>query len=1464
MLDKIILFSIKNKLVIGLFTLALIVWGGYSVTRLPIDAVPDITDNQVMVITVTPTLAAQEAERLITFPVEQTMASIPGIEQIRSFSRFGLSIVTIVFKENVDIYWGRQQVNERLTEASKQIPEGVGKPEMAPLTTGLGEIYQYVIHPKKGYEQKYDAMELRTIQDWIVKRQLLGTPGVAEVSGFGGYVKQYEIAVDPDRLHSLEISIPDIFKALENNNQNTGGAYINKSPNAYSIRSEGLVTSLEDIEKIVVKNNGTSPILIRDLANVQFGNGVRYGAATRNGKGEIVTGIVMMLKGANSSEVINNVKARIEQIKKTLPEGVEIEPFLDRKKLVDNAIGTVSKNLIEGALIVVFILILFLGNLRAGLVVASVIPLAMLFAISMMNLFGVSGNLMSLGAIDFGLIVDGAVIIVESILHRINSNQFALKHSEKLTSDQMDGEVYHAASQIRSSAAFGEIIILIVYLPILALVGIEGKMFRPMAQTVSFAILGAFILSLTYVPMASAFFLSKKTSHKRNISDRMMAQFQLWYLPIIKAAMNYKRMVASTAVVLFIASIFLFNTLGGEFIPQLDEGDFAVETRVLTGSSIDQIIDASTKAQKIMLAQFPEVKQVVNKIGSGEIPTDPMPIEAGDMMVILKDKSEWTSASSREELAEKMQKALSVIPGVTFGFQQPIQMRFNELITGAKQDVVIKLYGEDLDVLSDEAARIGRIIKPVPGVLDLYVEEITGLPQIQIKYNRDKIAQYGLNVAEINQTIKTAFAGETAGLVYEGERRFDLVVRLTKEDRRSLADVQGLYIATPFNGQIPLEEVATVALKSGPNQIQRDDAKRRITIGFNVRNRDVQTIVSEIQQKLNKVKFPAGYYVTYGGQFENLRAANKRLSIAVPVALLLILLLLYFTFSSIRETLLIFTAIPLSAIGGVLALALRGMPFSISAGVGFIALFGVAVLNGIVLIGEFNRLEKEGMNDIYQRVLAGTKTRLRPVLMTAAVASLGFLPMALSGSSGAEVQRPLATVVIGGLLSATLLTLIVLPILYILFEKKKKPGASKTVAFPVMFLFVTVALFLPYTSDAQTDSSSTNKQLTLQQALNEAIQNSSYLKAGRYEVDFQKSLKSGTLNFDKTTISYQQGQLNSINRDNYFNITQKIEFPTVYSSQSVLATAKVESSEKLFRARESELKRNVKVVYYRLQFLLEKKNLLLFEDSLYQRFAKSSKIRYQSGESTRLELVTSETQQLEVKNNLVQNEGDIEISQQELQTLLNSKTGVSVYPEKPGQVSLPIGNDSLSIVLNPYLNYLKQDVLVRQKETGVQKAKCLPDFTFGYFNQSIRGLQNVTGTEQNFTGRALFMGFQAGIAVPILPGGYRAKINAAKINELIAAETVNYEQNNLEGSLNRLIRQYKKSESTINYYRNSALKQADLIIKNAEIGFKGGEISYVQFIQSMSMALKIKSDYLDQLYSQQKIVLDVEALLGNK
>lgn len=1034
MLDKIIHYSIKNKLVIGLFTIALIIWGSYSLMQLPIDAVPDITNNQVQIITVAPSQSALDIERLVTFPVEQTMATIPDIEEIRSFSRFGLSVVTIVFHDNVDVYWARQQVNERLTLVASQIPPGVGIPEMAPVTTGLGEIYQYIIRPEKGYEKKYDPMELRSIQDWIVRRQLLGTQGVADVASFGGYLKQYEVALDPDKLRSYNLGISDVFTALEKNNQNTGGAYIDKKPNAYFIRSEGLINSVDDIGKIVVSNTERGiPILIRNIAEVRFGHATRYGAMTYNAEGEVVGAIVLMLKGENSSAVVNRVKERMEQIQKTLPEGVIIEAFLDRSKLVGRAIGTVEKNLIEGALIVIAVLVLFLGNLRAGLIVASVIPLAMLFAVSFMHVFGVSGNLMSLGAIDFGLIVDGAVIIVEATMLHLGLR----KTMQRLTQGEMDNEVYASASKIRTSAAFGEIIILIVYLPILVLVGVEGKMFKPMAQTVSFAILGAFILSFTYVPMMSALFLSKNTAHKRNFSDKMMDFFHRLYSPVIHGALRHKFIVIVSSIVLLAISLVLFLRMGGEFLPTLEEGDFAVETRVLTGSSLSYTIEAATKAAEVLLQEFPdEIKEVVGKIGAAEIPVDPMGLEACDLMIILKDKKEWKKAEGREKLAEKMAEALEAVPGVTFGFQQPIQMRFNELMSGVRQDVAVKIFGEDLNVLTDLSRQVSRVVSSVEGLRDLYIEEVTGLPQIVININRDEVAKYGLNIEAINQTISAAFAGQSAGLVFENERRYDLTVRLSSESRQNIEDVRNLFVTSPGGDQIPLKQLAEIEFKIGPNQIQREDAKRRIIVGFNVRERDVASVVEEIQQRIEAgVDFPPGYYPTYGGQFENLKEAQARLSIAVPAALLLIFMLLFFTFNSVKQSILIFTAIPMAAIGGVFALLLRGMPFSISAGVGFIALFGVAVLNGIVLIAEFNRLKKEGMTNLNDIILQGTKIRLRPVLMTAAVASLGFLPMALATSAGAEVQKPLATVVIGGLISSTILTLIVLPCLHIYFER---------------------------------------------------------------------------------------------------------------------------------------------------------------------------------------------------------------------------------------------------------------------------------------------------------------------------------------------------------------------------------------------------------------------------------------------
>lgn len=1035
MFDYIIAYSIKNKAVVGMMVVALVAMGIYSLRNLPIDALPDITNNQVQIITSSPKLATQEVELYITYPIELAVKSIPEIVELRSVSRFGLSLVTVVFEEGTDIYWARSQINERLAHAQDQIPAGFGKPELAPISTGLGEIYQYTLRARAGFESKYDAMKLRSVQDWVIVPQLLGLKGVAEVNTLGGVLKEYEVAVDPDRLKSMNVTMADIFAALNRNNENTGGAYIDRKPYAYFIRSIGMVRSLEDVSKIVVKTQNSIPILIRDIAVVQFGSSVRYGATTKDGQGEVVNGMVMMLKGENSAEIVALVKDKMRQIAHLIPEGVIVEPYLDRSKLVDRAISTVRTNLIEGALIVIFILVLLIGNWRAGLIVASVIPLALLFAVSMMRLFGVSGNLMSMGAIDFGLIVDGAVIIVEAIVHRLRITQTG----ERLSSKEMDDQVYQAASGIRNSAAFGEIIILIVYLPIFALVGIEGKMFLPMAQTVSFAILGAFILSLTYVPMMSALCLSKKGSKDENFSDKIIAFFQRLYDPILRLALKLRYLVLLLVFFLFGLSLYIFMNLGGEFIPTLSEGDIATHIIIPPGSSLEQEIETCTKAEKLLIENFPEVEQIVSKIGSAEVPTDPMPMEVADMMVIMKDEKEWTSASTKQEMFHKMEKVLDQLPGVTTEFSQPIQMRFNELMTGVRSDVGIKIFGSDIERLVSLGDELVDLVSHIEGVTDARAETVSGLPQISVEYDKDKLALYGLAVADLNLAVSMGFAGARAGFIYEEEARYDLVVRLSELHRQNIQNIENIYVSLPSGNQIPLGQVADVQYKRGPAQISRENGKRRIIVGFNVRGRDVESVVKEIQDKMSKkIELPAGYYAEYAGQFKNLQTARARLLIAVPAALALIFTLLFFTFHSFKQSILIFTAIPLSAIGGVFALWLRDMPFSISAGIGFIALFGVAVLNGIVLLAHFNHLKEEGEQCVFERIIQGTKTRLRPVIMTASVASLGFLPMALSTSAGAEVQKPLATVVIGGLVTATLLTLLVLPILYYLSEPKTK------------------------------------------------------------------------------------------------------------------------------------------------------------------------------------------------------------------------------------------------------------------------------------------------------------------------------------------------------------------------------------------------------------------------------------------
>ena len=1453
MLNKIIQFSVNNKLIVGLFILALIVYGSFEATRLPIDAVPDITNNQVQVITVAPSLGATDIERLVTFPIELANSNIAGMHEIRSFSRFGLSIVTIVFDDNVDVYWARQQVAERLLQVQADIPQGVGTISLGPVTTGLGEIYQYVVRPKEGYESKYTSTDLRTIQDWIVRRQLLGVKGVADVSSFGGNLKQYEIAVEPNKLKANNITINQVFDALEKNNQNTGGAYIEKGPTVLYIRSEGLVGSVKDIENTFIQNtaNGT-PLLIRDVAEVRLGSATRYGAMCYNDKGEVAGAIVMMLKGANSSEVIDNVKERVAQIQKSLPEGVVIEPFLDRTKMVDNAIGTVKTNLMEGALIVLFVLILFLGNFRAGFIVASVIPLAMLFAIIMMNLFGVSGNLMSFGALDFGLIVDGAVIIVEATLHQLTHGKIS-PNLFKRTQVEMNTEVKKAASRMMNSAVFGQVIILVVYLPILTLHGIEGKMFKPMAQTVAFALLGAFILSLTYVPMISALILSKKATHKPNFSDRMMIFFERHFQSALDRVLHFPKTIISAALILFTISVFLLLNMGGEFIPALEEGDFAVETRVLTGSNLSTSIESTQKAAAILKNRFPEVTKVITKIGSGEIPTDPMPMDAADMMVILKDRSEWTSAETFNELAEKMSEAVSEVPGISVSFQYPVQMRFNELMTGAKQDVVCKIFGENIDTLAAYAAKLGELSGSVEGAQNIYVEPITGLPQLVIEYNRDAIAQFGLSVNDINKVVNMGLAGQSAGFVYEGEKRFDLVVRLKGDQRKNIEDVRNMLVPTSTGQQIPLSQLATVELKNGPNQIQREDAKRRIIVGFNVRGRDVQSIVNELQEKADKsMKLPSGYFVTYGGAFENLNAAKARLSIMVPISLLLIFLLLYFSFHSVRQGLLIYSAIPLSAIGGILALTIRDMPFSISAGVGFIALFGVSVLNGIVLVAEFNRLKEEGWTDLRKIVLMGTKIRLRPVLMTAFVASLGFLPMALSKGAGAEVQRPLATVVIGGLLIATFLTLFVLPVLYILFESrsdKKKQNVSTTTA--TMILLISLIVGMTGSIQAQTP-------ISLQTAIDSALANNLQVKKQMLLSNYQKQLQKTAWDLPQAVINSEFGQINSRYSDSRFGISQSFSFPTVYAQQKKLLSEEFKSSALKLDLEKADLKKAVSQVYYTILFLNAKEKLLFKSDSIYAEFLIKAEQRFSQGESNVLEKASAEMQRGQIAVQLQKLLLERSMLLAEFQLLLNTSTLYSPEdaPLKMNQIPL-VGSANFQ---HPQIRLLEQEKQISLANYKLNRSQFLPSISMGYNNMTMFG----SGSDnKSYTYSSRFQSGQFGLGIPLFYGAQRARVKASGIQQQISENAFAAGKFKFQNEFAQLTAQLQSFTTTANYFEQSGLKNARLIMKTANLQFQNGDINYLDWALLSNQSISIENDYLEAIHNLNSVLIQFNYLNNN-
>ncbi len=1438
MLEKIIAFSLKNKFIIILFTLGVAGFGLFSVFQISIGAVPDVTNNQVQVITTSRNLSTQDIEQYITYPVEIEMANLPGVTEIRSISKFGLSVVTIVFEDEIGTYLPRQLIAEKIKTAAEKIPEGFGTPEMGPITTGLGEVYQYTLEVKPEFKDHYSVTDLRTIQDWIVKRQLSGIKGVVEINTWGGFLKQYEIAINSASLKAMNISTADVFTALEKNNSIAGGSYIEKTNQSYFIRGEGKVNSTQDIENIVVKNETGLPIYIKDIAKVQFGHANRFGAITGNGEGEKVLGQVMMLKGGNSKQVIEDVKHRVAEIEKTLPEGVYINGFLERSELVGKTTFTVAENLILGCLIVIFVVVLLLGNWRSGLVVASVIPLCLLFAISFMNVFGIDANLMSLGAIDFGIIIDGAVIIVEFIAFQIaHKSKHLVGLAQQERQLEIDQITYKSASKMMNSAIFGQLIILIVFIPILSLSGVEGKMFKPMALTFSFALVGAMLFCFTYVPVVASLFLKPKEETPNSISNRLINKLNSWYLPIITWALNNTKKVLYGAVALLFFAIGLFASMGGEFIPTLDEGDFVIQPVLKTGTSLSKTIETTTKIEKIILKNFPEVIQVVSRIGAAEVPTDPMSMEESDVIVKLKPKSEWVSADTKDELADKIKAALEAkIPNMEIEFTQPIEMRFNELISGSRSDVAIKIFGDDLEVLAQKAHEIERAIKHVAGASDIIIEKTEGLPQMFVQYDRSKIARYGLNSADLNEMIALGFAGKTVGNVFEGEKRFDMVIRLDKTNRNDIEDLRNLYVAVPNGEQIPLRELASIEYTTGPAKISRDNTNRRIIVGINVRNRDLQSVVDDVKKIIDaKIDLPTGYRVMYGGQFENLQSAKARLLIAVPIALLLIFILLYFAFGSIKEALMVYSAIPLSAVGGVLFLWIRDLPFSISAGVGFIALFGIAVLNGIVLIEHFKELKNSGMKDKNELILKGTTDRLRPVLLTAAAAALGFLPMAISAGAGAEVQRPLATVVIGGLFTATLLTMIVLPILFKVFDEKefKKPKFKKHIN-PTYFILLFIGTSVGYAQEKKTE---------LDSIVTYALENNRSIKASQLQVDKAKATIKTAYSFDKTNVYYSYDQNNlALNNQplKVFGVEQTFAFPTVYGAQKKLYKAELEIQKGAFELQKNKLKLEVSKTYYQIVYLQHQEKLYQYLDSLYQNFSKASNRRFELGETNYLEKITAEAKFRQIRTKLSQLDKEKKAQLELLQALVQTEEKIKVKLEeiKPLEDYFIDSNKSI------YVSYFESITNKNKSNEKLQKQHWLPDLNVAYFQGRNSGIS-----------QSLY-GFQVGIAVPILFN--RAKLKVAKLESEAWEQQKQSELIKIDAHINQKKNELEQFKQTVDYYRQYGKKVSEEIIKVANMSYKHGEIDFFQFIQSLENATTIQVDYLTAVNQYNLIQLNLQ------
>ena len=1432
MFKAIVHFSIQKKLFVGLTTLFLLLGGIYAMMTLPIDAVPDITNNQVQIVTVSPTLAPQEVEQLITMPIEIAMSNIMNVEEIRSVSRFGLSLVTVVFKESVPTLDARQLINEQIQTVAGEIPTELGTPELMPITTGLGEIYQYVLRVEPGYEEKYDAMELRTIQDWIVKRQLSGIPGIVEINSFGGYLKQYEVAVDPDALYSLNITIGEVFEALNRNNQNTGGSYIEKINKAYYIRSEGMIGKIKDIERIVITNRGGIPIHISDVGSVRFGSAKRFGAMTKDGEGECVGGIAMMLKGANANVVTKELEARVERVQKMLPEGVRVEPYLNRSELVDRNISTVIRNLIEGALIVFIVLIIFLGNVRAGLIVASVIPLAMLFAFILMRVFGVSANLMSLGAIDFGIVVDGSIVILEGMLAHIYSRRLM---GRTLSAEEMDREVEAGAGHVARSATFAVLIILIVFFPLLTLTGIEGKYFAPMAKTLVFCIIGALILSLTYVPMMASLFLKRTISSKPTFADRFFGKLNGVYRRTLHFCLRHIWGTIACSFAALAVSLFLFTRLGAEFIPTLDEGDFAMQMTLPAGSSLTHSIELSKQAEETLMKNFPEIKHVVAKIGTAEVPTDPMAVEDADIMIVMKPFKEWTSASSRAEMVEKMKASLEPITGAEFNFSQPIQLRFNELMTGAKADIAIKLYGEDMAELYKKAKEASLFVEQVPGAADVIVEQAMGLPQLVVHYDRAKIARYGMNIEELNTIIRTAYAGEAAGVVFENERRFDLVLRLDNDKVADL-NLDKLFVRTAEGIQIPVSEVATIGLVNGPLQINRDATKRRIVIGVNVRDADIQKVVRTIQETLDKhIKLEPGYYFEYGGQFENLQNAIDTLTIVIPVALSLILLLLFFAFKSVTYSLVVFSTVPLSLIGGILALWLRGLPFSISAGVGFIALFGVAVLNGILMINHFNNLRKQTKYQMTtNRILAkGCPHLLRPVFLTGLVASLGFVPMAIAKSAGAEVQRPLATVVIGGLIVSTILTLIIIPVFYRLVNSSAAWKRQRWLKRLLPFLLFLGILFPTHAQQT----------VSLEEAVTIALENHPRLKTATASIERSRASRGESWEVSPTTFNYSWGQINGETRnDNQMEITQSLGSLLTPFYKNALVNRQVATGEYYRDLVKKEITAEVKRAWAYYQYAFHLCALYKEQIEWAGRLRKASQLRYEQGDITLLERNMSSTLVADLQTRLSQAEEELQLATRRFSwtcysdsPLLPMDTTLVLFPARVAEIAPS----------DIHLNYFRSVADEKKAMLRIERSRFFPELSVGYVRQKIAPLSGLDS-------------WMVGISFPVLFFPQHSRVRQAKIDSYIARTEAESNIRQLNNKVEELSVALRKEGEHIRYYTTGALPEAEALLKSATVQFKESETDITQFVQSLNAAREIRRGYIEAVYAYNISALELE------